>query len=177
MRNDAGTKPGSIGRAVAELRRSYPEVSISSLRFLEREGLIDPIRTPGGHRLFRPSDIERIHRIKEWQERRLSLAEIRERLEAADNLVALTALCQAFLEHATQGEPAAAIQPILTADELGVPISQIFAVVLTPALFEVGERWAAGTLQVGQEHEISELARNLIAELTLRHSHVSPDQP
>ena len=42
----------SIGSVVSELQRSYPDVSHSSLRFLEREGLIASIRTPGGHRLY-----------------------------------------------------------------------------------------------------------------------------
>jgi DNA-binding transcriptional MerR regulator len=61
-----------IGRVVADLQGSYPDVTHSSLRFLEREGLVIPTRTPGGHRLYRPQDIERIRQIKAWQNGRNS---------------------------------------------------------------------------------------------------------
>src|SRR5918994_1762396 len=70
----------SIGSVVSELQRSYPDVSHSSLRFLEREGLITAVRTPGGHRLYSPADIERIRQIKTWQAQRLYLDQIRQRL-------------------------------------------------------------------------------------------------
>ena len=70
-----------IGQVVAELQASYPDVSHSSLRFLEREGLITSIRTPGGHRLYYRADVERIRQIKMWQAQRLSLDQIRQRLQ------------------------------------------------------------------------------------------------
>lgn len=177
MSIDTKPRPRTIGQVVADMRRTYPDVSVSSLRYLEREGLIDPIRTPGGHRLFRSSDIDRVRQIKEWQSQRMSLADIRDLLAKSDALASPTRLAQEFLAHALQGDLAAATRSILTADELGVPIGKLFAEVLTPTLYEVGERWSAGTLSVGQEHEISELARDLIAELTLRHARSDSDQP
>ena len=69
-----------IGDAVAELRRTSPEITHSSLRFLERERLVVPARTAGGHRLYSPQDLERVRQIKEWQTNHLPLAEIRGRL-------------------------------------------------------------------------------------------------
>jgi hypothetical protein len=36
-----------IGPAVVELQRAYPDSTHSSLRFLERTGLLAPTRTPG----------------------------------------------------------------------------------------------------------------------------------
>jgi methanogenic corrinoid protein MtbC1 len=168
--------PRSIGQAVAELRRTFPDVSSSSLRFLEREGLIHPLRTPGGHRLFHAGDIARVRRIKEWQERRLSLTEIRDRLETADTLSA-PALNQRFLDSAIRGDRGEAARSMLTADDLGLPLEESFGNVLAPALVDVGERWADGTLQVGQEHEISALAADLVAELTFRHARSTPGHP
>lgn len=53
----------------------------------------------------------------------------------------------------------------------------MFDEVLRPALVEVGDRWVDGSLTVGQEHEISELARDLIAELSLRHAEPDPLRP
>ena len=162
-----------IGDVVAELRRNYPDVTHSSLRFLERKGLIDPTRTPGGHRLYSSTDIERIRQIKTWQSERLSLAEIRQRLTAQIGLGSPASLVQRFLDAVLNSSPEAS-RLILDADDLGMPLTQLFQDVLQPVLTEVGERWANGTLRVGQEHEVTEVVRELIAELALRHAHPHP---
>ena len=174
MKERGESKLFTIGQVVAALQRDFPDVSHSALRFLQREGLIEPIRTAGGHRMFRPSDVERIRQIKEWQVQRLSLAEIRERLGERDALESPRHISQRFLEHAVSGETHAAATSVLLADDLGMPLARIFDEILRPALHEVGDRWAAGELAVGQEHEISEIARDVISELTLRHARVDP---
>jgi DNA-binding transcriptional MerR regulator len=67
----------SIGEVVARLRPAC-EVSESNLRFWEKQGLLQPQRTPGGHRAYSEADLERIKMIKALQEqRRLPLAAIR----------------------------------------------------------------------------------------------------
>ena len=76
----------SIGRVVEQLQAEFPDVTISSLRFLEREGLLRPSRTAGGHRVYTTEHVERIRQIKRWQAQRLSLVEIRERLKAREQL-------------------------------------------------------------------------------------------
>jgi DNA-binding transcriptional MerR regulator len=166
-----------IGDVVAELQQTYPDVTHSSLRFLEREGLVIPSRTPGGHRLYSPQDITRIRQIKAWQADRLSLEEIRRRLAAQHELGAPRAIADQFLAVAVSGDLAGAAHVILDADELGMPLARMFADVLRPALYEVGGRWESGDLAVGQEKEISELARDLIAELSRRHADPDPDGP
>jgi MerR family transcriptional regulator, light-induced transcriptional regulator len=167
----------SIGSVVSELQRSYPDVSHSSLRFLEREGLITSIRTPGGHRLYSPTDIERIRQIKSWQAQRLSLDQIRQRLAELDRLPAPATLTESFLSQALDGNLAAAYQTIIRADDLGLPLTRLFGEVLQPALTELGRRWEHGELLVAQEKEVSELARDLIADLSLRHAHISSNAP
>jgi DNA-binding transcriptional MerR regulator len=167
----------TIGEAVRLLRETYPDVSHSSLRFLQREGLIEPVRTPGGHRLYRQSDMERIRTIKRWQDQRLSLTNIRQRLTELDALADPARLSRRFLDFAIQGDTTAATKEILLADELGMPLGRLFDEVLKPALHEVGRLWAEGSLKVGQEHEISEVSRDLIAELSLRHSRPAPHMP
>ena len=164
----------TIGEAVSELQGAYPDVSHSALRFFQREGLVNPLRTAGGHRLFTVTDLDRIRRIRNWQAQRYSLAEIRQRLETMDALASPAHLSQRLLELATHGEMAAATHLILHADDVGLPLASTFDDVLRPALIEVGERWVSGLLTVSQEHEISELSRDLIAELTLRHA--EPDR-
>jgi methanogenic corrinoid protein MtbC1 len=166
-----------IGQVVAEVQASYPDVTHSSLRFLEREGLITPTRTAGGHRLFARHDVERIRKIKTWQAQRLSLDQIRQRLLDLDRLSAPAALAESFLQLALDGNQAAAYQSIIKADDLGVPLTRLFGEVLQPALGELGRRWEHGELLVAQEKEVSELARDLIADLSLRHARTPADGP
>jgi DNA-binding transcriptional MerR regulator len=161
----------SIGKVVEELSAEYPDVTHSSLRFLENEGLARPTRTPGGHRLYSPEDIARIRRIKEWQRQHLSLSEIRERLEAAEQIDDPRAVAWRFLDLAAAGDLPAAQAAVLGLSDLGFSLEQIFQQVLTPALHELGRRWQSGELLVGQEKEISALSRDLIAELSLRAAH------
>lgn len=167
----------SIGEVVAGVRERYPDMTHSSLRFLEREGLVLPNRTPGGHRLYSRSDLDRILQIKTWQAQRLSLEQIRQRLVRLDQLPPTDALAATFLRHAVAGERAAAWETVMTADEVGVPLLKLFADVLAPALIEVGVRWERGELCVAQEKEISELSRDLIVELTARHTPTTADAP
>ena len=166
-----------IGAVVAALHDAYPDVTHSSLRFLEREGLITAIRTPGGHRLFSPADVERIRQIKAWQVQRLSLDEIRQRLVDLDRLPAPAALAESFLRQAIEGNLAAAYQTIIAADDVGLPLARLFGEVLQLALTELGRRWEHGELLVAQEKEVSELARDLIADLSLRHARTPTDGP
>lgn len=181
-----GTRPVSypdaatlipIGQVVAALQRAYPDVTHSSLRFLERERLVIPTRTPGGHRLFSQQDLERIRQIKAWQAERLSLAEIRGRLAAQHELGAPSVIAERFLTKALHGDLVGAAHVIRDAAELGMPLAQVFGDVLRPALYEVGARWESGSLPIGQEKEISELTRDLIAELAHRHADPDPRGP
>lgn len=167
----------SIGDVVNALREQYPDVTPSSLRFLEREGLLTPQRTAGGHRVYSDRDIERVALIKEWQRQRLSLGEIRERLAASDRLEDPGAISARFLEQALARDLAGAFQTVVAADDLGLPLAIIFSDVLAPALREVGDRWEHGHLLVAQEKEVSELTRDIIAELSWRHAPPEPDRP
>jgi methanogenic corrinoid protein MtbC1 len=177
MRQDAATDLIPIGQVVATLQSTYPDVTHSSLRFLEREGLLHPVRTPGQHRLYRPEDVARIRQIKAWQAQRLSLEEIRQRLLTREALGPADEIARHFVDQVVRGDLAAATQTVQRADELGMPLVQLFQAVLTPVLREVGARWARGELPVGQEKAISELARDLIAELSLRHADPDPQGP
>jgi len=159
-----------IGVVVEILRRDYPDVSHSSLRFLEREHLVRVERTAGGHRLYSRDTVERIRLIKHWQSRRWSLADIRVRLDQLDTLPPPSQLADAFLHLALKGELAGASRLILDAADAGLPIERIFGDILDPALQKLGAFWSEGVVQVAQEKELSEIARELITDLTLRHA-------
>jgi DNA-binding transcriptional MerR regulator len=166
-----------IGRVVEALRQQNLAVTPSSLRFLEREGLIEPTRTPGGHRLYSEADVQRIAQIKAWQAQRLSLEEIRERLRQQDALPDPADLARRFLDQVLAGDGTAATATILDANELGMPLARLFGEVIEPALVEVGDRWQHGTVLVAQEKTVSELVRDLVAELSIRHLTSRPEAP
>ena len=76
----------TIGEVVEKLASTYPDLSISKVRFLEEEGLIAPERTAGGYRKFGPTDVSRIDLILRLQrEHFLPLAVIREKLSEFDH--------------------------------------------------------------------------------------------
>ncbi len=166
----------SIGDAVELLRNQFPDVSHSSLRFLEREGLLSSSRTSGGHRLYAQSDIDRVALIKMWQREGRSLDDIRQLLEARNQLLEPAQLSGRFLDLALASQLEQAGQLILQADRVGMDPQITFFSVLQPALVRLGEQWVAGKLQIHQEKEISVLCRELVTEITLRHSPDYPDE-
>jgi DNA-binding transcriptional MerR regulator len=75
----------SIGAVLAHLRADFPDVTISKIRFLESEGLVQPGRTPSGYRQFAAADVERLRFVLSAQrDHYLPLKVIKEQLEAAD---------------------------------------------------------------------------------------------
>lgn len=74
-----------IGETVSSLRREFPDVSVSKIRFLEAEGLVAPVRTPSGYRKYGPSHVERIRYVLTMQrDHYLPLKVIAEHLDALD---------------------------------------------------------------------------------------------
>lgn len=71
----------SIGEVLSLLTAEFPDVTISKIRFLESQGLIDPERTPSGYRKFYEADVERLKWIlRQQRENFLPLKVIRGRL-------------------------------------------------------------------------------------------------
>ena len=78
----------SIGEVLSLLKEEFPDVTISKIRFLESQGLIDPERTPSGYRKFYPTDVERLRWIlQEQRDNFLPLKVIKDRLDAHDPAV------------------------------------------------------------------------------------------
>jgi DNA-binding transcriptional MerR regulator len=75
----------SIGEVLAALRPDFPDVTISKIRFLEEQGLIEPDRTPSGYRKFAHGDVERLRFVLSVQrDHYLPLRVIRDHLDALD---------------------------------------------------------------------------------------------
>ena len=112
----------SIGEVLDSVRSEFPDVSISKIRFLESEGLIEPQRTDSGYRMFYEQDVSRLRFILQLQrDHFLPLKVIRERLAEVDGNGGL--MPQVPAAPATQ-EPEPAKAPVnlqgasLTRDEL-----------------------------------------------------------
>jgi DNA-binding transcriptional MerR regulator len=75
----------SIGEVLGQLRGEFPDVTISKIRFLETEGLVDPQRTPSGYRKFSRDDVARLRYVLSAQrDNYLPLRVIKAHLEALD---------------------------------------------------------------------------------------------
>jgi DNA-binding transcriptional MerR regulator len=117
----------SIGEVLVSLKPEYPDVTISKIRFLESEGLIEPERTSSGYRKFYEKDVDRLRMILKLQrDEYLPLKVIREKLDGVEEVLAPVAEeTPAALPKPQAGEsagdeeldePVASTQ--LTADEL-----------------------------------------------------------
>jgi DNA-binding transcriptional MerR regulator len=79
----------SIGQVLDELSPEFPDISPSKIRFLESEGLIQPLRSSSGYRRFSAADIKRLRFILTAQrDEYLPLRVIKERLDALDGAAA-----------------------------------------------------------------------------------------
>ena len=76
----------AIGEVLSLLSEEFPDVTISKIRFLESQGLLNPERTPSGYRMFFDGDINRLQWIlRQQRERFLPLKVIKERLNRGEH--------------------------------------------------------------------------------------------
>lgn len=75
----------SIGEVLSLLQDDFPDVTISKIRFLESQGLLDPERTPSGYRKFSPADVSRLaYVLTQQRDHYLPLRVIKDQLQAID---------------------------------------------------------------------------------------------
>jgi len=112
----------SIGEVLEELRDDFPDVSVSKIRFLESQGLLNPKRTPSGYRQFSDQDLALLRWILSQQrEHYLPLKVIRRRLRDGDG---------PGQEPTEEAAPAPALEPAPAAEP--VPEAKEEAVWLVP---------------------------------------------
>ena len=63
-----------IGEVLTHLRADFPDVTISKIRFLESEGLVEPDRTSAGYRKFSHADVHRLRYVLDRATRSLPAA-------------------------------------------------------------------------------------------------------
>jgi DNA-binding transcriptional MerR regulator len=116
----------SIGEVLDAVRADFPDVSISKIRFLESEGLIEPERTPSGYRKFFEKDVDQLRHILGLQrDHFLPLKVIKDRLASGSNgrelAPAPTAPVAAPVSTSTGGSKSAS----LSATEVSLSASEI----------------------------------------------------
>ena len=73
----------SIGEVINFLKSEYPDVTVSKLRFLESQGLVEPTRSASGYRIFTEEDVRRIEYVlQEQRDHYLPLKVIKSKLSA-----------------------------------------------------------------------------------------------
>jgi DNA-binding transcriptional MerR regulator len=78
----------TIGAVCKILQNEFDDVSISKIRYLEDQKLLNPRRTSGGYRLYSQSDVERLRTILRLQrDEFLPLRVIRQELAGGGDLV------------------------------------------------------------------------------------------
>ncbi len=84
-------KAMTIGAVCKALEQEFPDISISKIRYLEDQKLLTPRRTPGGYRLYSPSDVQRLRTILRLQrDEFLPLRVIRQELASGRTAEAAT---------------------------------------------------------------------------------------
>ena len=75
----------SIGEVINGLRNEFPELTVSKVRFLEAQGLVNPTRSPSGYRMFSDDDVDRLRYVlSEQRDHFLPLKVIKSKLTAWD---------------------------------------------------------------------------------------------
>lgn len=161
----------------------------------QRYGLLRPQRTSGGYRLYGPEDQRRVQAVLRLRAEGVSVAEasahvlaaersaLADRSDTAPAVAACTSsgagrssdlrefgapteseFVSTFLSAAEQFDDAAAhaaLDRLLRVTSLPTAIDHA----IVPFLRELGERWAAGTATVANEHFITQLLRHRLAAL------------
>ena len=142
-------------------------VSPELLRAWERRyGLLRPIRTEGGFRLYTTDDAERVERMKRALDEGLSAA------EAARSALAVERPTEGVLDDArgrllaaAHAYDEAAVHAILDEALAGFALETVLRELILPALREIGAEWERGKLEVAQEHFATNVVRERLLAL------------
>ena len=138
------------------------------LRAWERRyGLLQPIRTEGGFRLYTAADAERVGQMKRALADGLSAAEAARRAREPERTE------EAGLEHprerllaAAHAYDESAIHSILDEALRGFTLETVLRELVLPVLHEIGDEWERGELEVGEEHFATTVIRERLLALS-----------
>lgn len=142
-------------------------VSPELLRAWERRyGLLRPVRSAGGFRLYTAEDAARVARMRRALDEGLSAAEAaRIALEDAHPEEPPLGDAAGRLMAATRTYDEGAVHLVLDECFEGFGVDTALRNVILPTLSEVGSEWEQGSLDVSQEHFVSNLIRGRLLSL------------
>jgi MerR family transcriptional regulator, light-induced transcriptional regulator len=160
-------------------------LSLHVLRAWERRhGVVEPVRTAGGQRLYSDADVERLRLLRALTDAGRSISQIAglkvkelrelaaadalvdvgrepdavQRVGATDGATLIRESCLAAGER-MDGE---AVHAALTGAVVSLRPQEFLGDVLIPLLHEVGEQWHAGQVGPAQEHVVTQAARRVL---------------
>ena len=164
---------------IGELSRRLG-VSDHVLRAWEsRYGLLQPVRSAGGFRLYSEADALRVRRMQAHLARGLSAAEAAQAVLGEDNgagadlgraagpdrAPSTASELSGALRQALDAFDEPAAQAVLDRLVSDLSLTTVLRDVVMPYLTELGERWEQGTASVAQEHFASNIIRGRLAGL------------
>jgi DNA-binding transcriptional MerR regulator len=153
----------SIGEVLNLLQEEFPDITISKIRFLESQGLLDPERTPSGYRKFYDGDIDRLRWIlRQQRENFLPLKVIKDRLAAGElDGPAPVAAGVVVAEMTTDATDARDAKPTKPARK--EPARRVRAARRGPSVLDVGE--TSVSLSLDELVNATGLSQRAVAEL------------
>ena len=166
-------------------------VNASTLRAWEnRHGLLRPVRTTSGHRLYSLTDVQRVQRLQELLVQGLRLTDIAPLLEQEIGQVAERGVGPLELPRFTQADPGwrgHLLETLRAVEDFSTerldtlynevcafyPIDLMTHKLLVPVLEQLGERWEKRDSGIAEEHFFSAWLRNKLGA-RLHHSLGSP---
>ena len=132
----------------------------------QRYGLLQPVRSAGGFRLYTEEDADRVARMRRALAHGLSAAEAaRVALENEAPARGPIEEARARLLAAIEAYDEAALQAVLDDGVAALGIEPFVRDLILPALAEIGRRWEVGDAEVSQEHFASNLIRGRLLSL------------
>ncbi len=132
----------------------------------QRYGLLRPVRTAGGFRLYGEEDAERVARMRRALEQGLSAAEAaRVALEPAPSPDSLIEDAGERLMSAITSYDEAAVQAALDDGLAAFGLEAFVRNLILPTLTAVGRGWEQGSVEISQEHFASNLIRGRLVAL------------
>ena len=143
-------------------------VSEASVKRWADNGLLPTLKTAGGHRRFRPSDIAAFrHETSRETERHAtrSAAPIESLRSSSRGLSTLEAVAESLHKSLVAGDKDGTAALLIRLHLEGISVATIADEVLCPAMRRVGDLWHQGTLSVAEEHVASRTAMEALSSL------------
>jgi methanogenic corrinoid protein MtbC1 len=153
----------SLNIAALTQRTGVPSDTIR--KWEQRYGVLHPERTAGGQRRYSELDVARVEWLKERIHEGYRIGEAAALLGAGDQVARTPDELRSSFVTATIASDVDALAQLVEQALTLSALEESFAQVLTPALIDVGERWAAGTVSVAQEHLASSTVRAALQKL------------